>query len=282
MVAPSGYLRRNPRPSTALLQSHLPWKSKSCRTEMRGRDIQAGCDSRGRFSGEDGKLSPRGFAAGSGGSLHERRFSASTGTLLTMASNPISAQPAAAAEPSCRSPSPCRSLGPPFFSSSPSSLPTKIAPPFFLFAPIYLQFCALSAFATSTRPSPASWASVPPPGIASSARRVPRSCIPSARFAPARAKRFRRPATCSSTSEPSAWTSASNSRCRSWRAWETPSPRPTKSTVSVTWTIAICSALWTAPKIRAAVQRRTPSSSATKTRPSRVELRHRPKISSQS
>src|SRR5882724_5436741 len=51
---------------------------------------------RGRFSSEGGKLSPRGFTPESGGSLQERSSSAPTGT-LTMASDPISAQPAAAA-----------------------------------------------------------------------------------------------------------------------------------------------------------------------------------------
>src|SRR5258708_8334154 len=51
----------------------------------------------GRFSSEGGKLSPRGFTTESGGRLQGGSSSAPTGT-LTMATDPISPRPAAAAD----------------------------------------------------------------------------------------------------------------------------------------------------------------------------------------
>src|ERR1700733_5284559 len=96
--------------------------------------------------------------------------------------------------PSYRSPSACHSPAPQFFSSSPSILLTKIAPPFFLFVLTSPCFCAPSDFEILTPRFPASWASDPARGIGSSDRRAPPSFIPSAKFVPPRATPFPRPA----------------------------------------------------------------------------------------
>ena len=89
-------------------------------------------------------------------------------------------------------------------------------------------------------------------GPGCSASRGRRSCIRSARFAPERATRSPRRATCCSTSVRSAWISASSSRRRSWRASAMRSRRSTRCTASATSTTAISWASSTERRIRGA------------------------------
>ena len=118
-------------------------------------------------------------------------------------------------------------------------------------AGISLRCCARWSFATLKRAFPASWGLGPTRGTGSSDRRGRRNCIRSGRFAPERAMRSPRRATCCSTSAPSAWICASSWRRRSWRASATPFRRSTRCTASVTSTTAISSASSTARRIRA-------------------------------